>query len=164
MITAIVLMFMGYYPTMWMRYIAGFLFGFHGGFYFMIMTPILINNWFARRKGLAMGISDVEFGNRRCNPFAVDRASDPGYRLAARLCVHRYTGHSADHAVGCLRLPPQARRKGLKPFGWREEDEVNEENKEGFVKAGVPQRYAYKSISFICRVRFHRLYRGVLDV
>lgn len=153
MITAIVLMFMGYYPYMWMRYIAGFLFGFSGGFYFMIMTPVLINNWFARKKGLVMGIAMASSGVGAAilSPLLTLIIQAIGWQLA-----YVFTGMLVmvlimPWVIFVFRLKPED--KDLRPFGWQSEDDEGEK-KNGNPKSGVPEKRSVRTVSFFCACAF----------
>ncbi len=153
-ICAVVLMFMGYYPYMWMRYIAGFIFGFCGGMFFMTMTPILINNWFKKRKGLAMGIAMASSGVGAAilSPAITALVGSIGWQLTY-MCVGIFVMVVIlpwDLLV--FRLKPAD--KGLKPFGWEEGDDEKEALSAEILKPGVPAKYSIKTISFICACCF----------
>jgi MFS family permease len=153
-ICALTLAFMGYYPFMWVRYIAGFIFGFCGGFFFMIMTPILINNWFIKRKGLAMGIAMASSGVGAAilSPLITVLIANIGWQLSY-VCVGIF--------VMCVILPwnflvfrLKPEDKGLKPFGWEAGDDELLEKEKKSLKPGIPSRFAVKTVSYICACGF----------
>jgi MFS family permease len=149
-ICAITLALMGFYPFMWCRYIAGFVFGFCGGFFFMIMTPVLINNWFMRRKGLAMGIAMASsgVGAAALSPLVTILIANIGWQLSY-VCLGVFVlAVILPWNFLVFRLEPKD--KGLKPFGWKPgDDELLAEEKES-TKSGVPSRFAVRTVSFIC--------------
>jgi MFS family permease len=153
-ICALTLAFMGYYPFMWCRYIAGFIFGFSGGFFFMIMTPILINNWFVRRKGLAMGIAMASsgVGAAMLSPLITILVAYIGWQLAY-VCVGIFVMIMIlPWNFLVFRLEPND--KGLKPFGWKLEDNKSLAHKKESLKPGIPSRFAVRTISYICACAF----------
>ncbi len=148
LITATILMLMGYYPAMWARNIGGFLFGFSGGFYFMVMTPILVNNWFAKRKGLALGIAEASsgIGAAILSPLITLLIQAIGWQLAY-VCTGLFVmALILPWVIFVFRLKPE--EKGLKPYGWVFDEEDASQGKG--ISAGVPEKYSVRTLSFIC--------------
>jgi MFS family permease len=149
LITACILMFMGYYPSMEIRNIGGFLFGFSGGFYFMVMTPILVNNWFVKRKGLALGIAEASSGVGAAilSPLITLLIQAVGWQLAY-VCTGLFViVLILPWVFFVFRLKPE--EKGLKPYGWTPENKDANATK-GARASGVPEKYSVRTISFIC--------------
>ncbi|MDR0514769.1 MAG: MFS transporter [Coriobacteriaceae bacterium] len=153
-ICALALAFMGFYPFMWMRSVAGFLFGFCGGFFFMIMSPILINNWFIRRKGLAMGIAMASSGVGAAilSPLITILIAHIGWRYAY-VCVAAFVMAAIlPWSLLVFRLKPED--KGLKPFGYQADEETALSREQGRLKPGIPSRFAIKTVSYVCACGF----------
>jgi len=154
-LTAVILMCMGYYPYMWMRYVAGFMFGFSGGFYFMIMTPTLINNWFARRKGLAMGIAMASSGVGAAilSPLITLLIQNVGWQLAYVLTGVFVMVLILPWAVFVFRFKPED--MGLRPYGWQTDGAGGSvESSAQSHERGVPSHIAIKTVSFFCVCAF----------
>jgi MFS family permease len=137
-----------------MRYIAGFIFGFCGGFFFMIMTPILVNNWFVRRKGLAMGISMASSGVGAAilSPLITLLIAQVGWQLAY-VCLGVFVMVIIlPWDIFVFRLKPED--KGLKPFGWKAGDDEAQAKSKNALKPGIPARRAVKTASYICACCF----------
>ena len=149
-ICALALAFMGYYPAMWCRYIAGFLIGFDGGFFFMTMTPILINNWFMRRKGLAMGIAmaSSSVGAAILSPLITAMIQAIGWQLSYVVVAIIVLVLILPFDILVFRRTPA--EIGLKPYGWTAEGAAEAAAEASRKKAGVPYRFALVSVSFIC--------------
>jgi len=149
-ICALALAFMGYYPAMWCRYIAGFLIGFDGGFFFMTMTPILINNWFMKRKGLAMGIAmaSSSVGAAILSPMITAMIQAIGWQMTYVVVAIIVCVLILPFSLFVFRRTPA--ELGLKPYGWTEEAAAAEKADHAKLKAGVPYKFALGSISFIC--------------
>lgn len=149
-ICAVALAFMGYYPDMLWRKVAGFLFGFNGGFFFMTMTPILINNWFVRKKGLAMGIAMCSSGVGAAilSPFVTYLIQTIGWQLAYVVVAAIVLILILPFSIFVFRRRPA--ELGLKPYGWDQLSEEAEKKEAKILKAGVPYKVAVVSISFIC--------------
>ncbi len=146
---SLLLIFMGYYPSTLVRNIAGFTTGFSGGFFFMIMTPVLINNWFIKRKGLAIGIAMASsgIGAAILSPLITLLIAAVGWQLA-----YVYTGLFVmvlilPWDIFVFRLRPED--IGLKPFGW-EESCTFEQTSDHLDRSGVPYSRAIRTFSFIC--------------
>jgi MFS family permease len=144
---------MGYYPTMFIRNIAGFVFGFCGGFWFMIMTPILINNWFAKRKGLVMGIamSSSGIGAALLSPLITLVIETVGWQSA-----YLFTGL----LVIVMVLPwtyfvfrEKPSDLNLRPFGWEAPEKISGkgggDRQSVNVKQGITYVRARKTPAFI---------------
>ena len=149
-VCAIALAFMGYYPAMWCRNIAGFVFGFNGGFFFMTMTPILINNWFMKKKGLAMGIARASSGVGAAilSPLITYLIHTIGWQLSYVVVAVIVLVLIEPFAIFVFRRTPQ--ELGLVPYGWTKEDEEKQREEALKDRAGVPYKIALVSVSFIC--------------
>jgi MFS family permease len=148
-IGSLMLMLMGYYPAMWMRNIAGFIVGFSGGFYFMIMTPVLINNWFIKRKGLAIGIAMASSGVGAAilSPLITLLIAAIGWQLSYVCTGLLVMLLILPWDIGVFHLKPED--IGLKPFGWEEADALEETSK-NLDRSGIPYARAIKTLSFLC--------------
>lgn len=149
-VCAVALAFMGYYPAMWCRKVAGFIFGFSGGFFFMTMTPILINNWFVKKKGLAMGIamSSSGVGAAILSPLITFLIQNIGWQMSYVVVAIIVLILILPFSIFIFRRTPE--EIGLKPYGWSQEGEEHARNNAEELKAGVPYKVAVVSVSFIC--------------
>jgi MFS family permease len=158
-ITAVGFMLMGYYPEMWMRYAFSLAQGFCGGFYFMIMTPVLINNWFIRRKGLALGMamSASSLGAAILAPIITHVIDLWGWQAA-----YAFTGTLVlvliiPWVLFVFRETPA--EIGLKPYGWqtladKNESTTKQESAKRGKQEGVPSKKAVPTISFFAAAAF----------
>lgn len=147
---------MSFYTEPWQWWISGVIFGLAGAFIFVMPAPILINNWFKKRRGMALGIgmSFSGIGGAILSPVFASVIEAVGWR----------TGYLvAAVIIGLLVLPftmfvfkYKPEDMGLKPYGWTEEDERIAEGLKRTKRAipGVPVSRAVKSIPFICMFLF----------
>lgn len=112
---------MGLFTQVWQWYLTGGIMGLAGAFSFLQVTPILLNNWFARRTGFAVGLAFVfsGLGGALFNPLLAMLIQSLGWRIS-------YGINAAAAAVivlpATLLLVYQPADKGMKPYGWQRGD------------------------------------------
>jgi len=157
---------MGLYNHIWQWWISGAVFGVCGAFIFVMPAPVLINNWFKKRRGLALGIgmSFSGIGGAILSPaFAAIIEAVGTLPGVDAISSWRYGYFIAAGIIAVLVLPWtlfvfkfKPADKGLKPYGWTEADERLSEEIKRTKKAipGVSARKAIWTIPFICMFVF----------
>lgn len=148
---------MGSFTKVWQWYIAGAVMGFFLPPVYMIMPPIILSNWFVKKRGLVIGIAMAfsGIGGAVMNPLIAHIIQDFGWRFA-------YVANAVIAGVVILpflmfvvRLHPAD--KGLKPYGSEEQSEPNEPkapdlNSVDVSRRGVLREDALRSPSFVFMV------------
>lgn len=153
-LTAAAVFAMGWYNEIWQWWASGVVFGFCGSFIFVIPTPILIGNWFHKRKGIALGISMAfsGIGGAVFSPIFTFLIQEFGWRNAYMMAGVIIAIIVLPWTLFVFKLKPED--KGLLPYGY---DANTEEEKKKVVAeslTGVPAKKAYKSGSFWCMFLF----------
>ncbi|HBT94995.1 MAG TPA: hypothetical protein DEB24_02300 [Coriobacteriia bacterium] len=147
---------MYFYTEAWHWWISGIIFGTAGSFIFIVPAPILITNWFKKRRGLALGFA-------MCFSGIGGAILSPIYTMVIEAFGWRNGYLVAAVIVGLMVIPWTAfvfkfkpENIGLRAYGWSEEDEriaadvqVNQKT-----TPGVPVSKALKTIPFVCLFLF----------
>lgn len=119
-LTALGVFLMGTYSEVWQWWISGLMFGCFGSFIFVIPAPLIINNWFQKRTGIAMGIA-MSFSGIGAAILA------PVFTLIIQAIGWRSAYMVASIIIACLILPWtlfvfrfRPEDMGLKPYGYEE--------------------------------------------
>ncbi len=147
---------MGFYTDPWQWWLSGVVFGLAGSFIFVVPAPILIGNWFAKRKGFALGVS-MSFsgiGGAVFSPVFTLFIEAFGWRNAYLLAAAVMAACVLPWTMFVFKLHPSD--IGMKPYGLTAEDEDRERLREQSRKgvAGVPASQAVKSVPFVCMFLF----------
>ena len=147
-LTAAAVFAMGFYNEPWQWWVSGVVFGLAGSFIFVIPTPILIGNWFHKRKGVALGIamSFSGIGGAIFSPIFTLLIQTFGWRTAYMMagviiavCVLPWT-------MFVFKLHPSD--KGMLPYGYDPAKEEETKKAAEEAQSGVPAKKALKSFSF----------------
>ncbi|MEG0303615.1 MFS transporter [Gordonibacter sp.] len=146
---------MGLYNQPWQWWVSGVIFGLAGSFIFVVPAPILIDNWFAKRKGLALGVamSFSGIGGAILSPLFTLLIQSFGWRSAYFMAAGMIALLVLPWTLFVFKLRPSD--IGLKPYGWTEQHEAAERQRpvQGGL-AGVPLRKALKTVPFVCMFLF----------
>jgi len=135
---------MFFYTEPWQWWISGALFGIFGGFVIIVPGPILIENWFFKRKGFAMGLAMCASGvggaifSIVCNSFI----SAYGWRMAYVLTAIVVALVSLPWTMFVFRFKPAD--MGLKPYGWNKNASVESAAN----RPGLPKKVAIRTLAF----------------
>ncbi len=147
----------GLYTDVWMWYISGFIYGLAGSFIFVMPVPILIGNWFFKRRALVLGVVSCfsGIGGALLAPLFTFFINEFGWRNAYFIAAIVICVMVLPFTLFVFRFKPED--MGLKPYGWSEEEEKKQAAKEhtriavGSAKSGVvASRVAVISVPFIC--------------
>jgi MFS family permease len=147
----------GLYTEVWQWYISGFIFGLAGSFIFVMPVPILIGNWFFKRRALVLGIVSCfsGIGGALLSILFTFFINEFGWR----------TAYFASALVICIMVLPftlfvfrfKPEDMGLNPYGWSEEEARKQiEQKHSKAAAAGPNagvvanRVAVFSLPFLC--------------
>ncbi|MDR3315162.1 MAG: MFS transporter [Coriobacteriales bacterium] len=155
-LTCIAFALCGLYTEVWMWYISGFIYGLAGSFIFVIPVPILMGNWFFKRKALMLGIAMAfsGIGGALLAPLFTFFINEFGWRNAYFLSAIVMAVLVLPWTLFVFRFKPED--MGLKPYGWSEEAAEaqaakNREKAITSVSAGVKaSSKAVLSVPFIC--------------
>lgn len=102
-------------PWQWDLY--GITYGACGGFFLFLGVPTIINRWFARRNGLAIGIASTGIGvlGALCNPLTQTLITAYGWQTARIIMSLACTVVSVGLTALLLRPSPQS--MGILPYG-----------------------------------------------
>lgn len=147
---------MSFYSESWQWWISGAVLGLAGAFIFVMPAPILINNWFKKKRGLAIGIgmSFSGIGGAILSPVFAAIIQAIGWRNGYLVAAAIVAVLVLPFTLFVFKYKPED--KGLKPYGWSEEDEELERTLKGEKKTmpGVPASKALKTIPFVCMFLF----------
>jgi len=142
---------MGFYDRSWQWWVSGIVFGLAGSFIFVVPAPILIDNWFHRRKGLALGVamSFSSIGGAILAPAFTILIQSFGWRTAYLIAACIMALLVLPWTAFVFKLHPED--VGETPYGY---DGTLEEDKGERILSGVPLKSAVKSVSFVCMFLF----------
>jgi len=147
-LTAAAVFAMGFYNQPWQWWISGVVFGFCGSFIFVIPTPILIGNWFHKRKGVALGIamSFSGIGGAVFSPIFTMLIQTLGWRTAYMIAAVIMAVCVLPFTMFVFKLHPSD--KNMLPYGFDPEKAEEAAKADAEQKSGVPAKKAFKSFSF----------------
>lgn len=135
------------FTTLTHWYIAGAVLGACYAFIMYLPIPILINNWFDKKVGLALGIA-VAFASiwaAFTNPFGSMFIAEYGWRTARIILGGAAWVMAMPFIIFVIRYKPAD--MGLKPYGY--EEGISQANINGEL-AGVTASAAIRSVPFYC--------------
>ena len=142
---------MAFYNEPWQWWISGVVIGVGGGFIFLMPAPILINNWFQKRRGLALaiGMSFSGIGGAILSPVFTAIIEAFGWRFGYMIGAAILAVLVLPFTIFVIKYKPED--KGLKPYGWSEEDErlALELAAEKKTIPGVPASKAIRTVPFV---------------
>lgn len=145
----------GTYTESWMWYISGGVFGIAGSFIFVMPVPILIGNWFFKRRALMLGLAMCfsGIGGALLSPLFTFFINELGWRDAYFVSALVICVLVLPFTLFVFRFKPED--MGLKPYGWSEEEEAKQAEKEKGKAAGancgvVASRKILLTVPFIC--------------
>lgn len=128
--------------ALWAFYIAGFFLGIGSAFLIYLAIPVLITNWFAKKTGLAMGMSFSAAGiaSAMASPLITWSISQFGWRPAYGACAIFMAAISLPFTLLIVRSTPM--ELGLAPYG------AGEYVSAASYESGIPLKAALGTISF----------------
>ncbi len=113
---------MAFFNKLWQWYVASVFYGFAGGFLFLNLSPILLTNWFYRKRGFAVGMAMAfsGLGGIVMNPLGNAMIAAQGWRSAYLL----FAGIGAICILPFTLFVLQRRPEdvGARPYGEMQED------------------------------------------
>jgi MFS family permease len=147
-LTALGVALMSTYTQSWQWWISGLMFGCFGSFIFVIPVPLIINNWFSERVGIAMGIA-MSFSGIGAAVLG------PVFTLIIQAIGWRGAYLAAAAIIVCLILPWtlfvlrfRPEDKGLKPYGYKETESAAAPSDAPVALPGMSARKALKTPVF----------------
>lgn len=109
---------MSVYTQVWQWYVAGVIQGLLGAFVFLAPAPIILNNWFYKRAGFAVGLAMAfsGLGGVVFNPIISGVIESSGWRVAYVAYALMAAVVSLPFLIFLMRYKPED--MGLKPYGW----------------------------------------------
>lgn len=139
---------MSQYTEVWQWYISGAVLGVAGCFCFLIPGPVILGNWFVKKTGFVVGIAMSFSGISAAigNPVIAALIANMGWRptylavaVVTAIIVLPFT-------LFVLRFKPED--KGMKPYGYEEVPEGDQQAAVDAAVTGVSAKRALKSVSF----------------
>lgn len=155
-LVAVAVAAMSFYTAAWQWWVSGVVLGLAGSFIFVVPTPILIDNWFKKRRGLALGIamSFSGIGGAVLSPIFASMIQATGWRASYLVVAVVISVLVLPWTLFVFKLHPED--IGMKPYGWSEELELEERKRlaENRAVPGVPLKKAIKTVPFACMFLF----------
>jgi len=135
------------FTMQWQWNVYGVISGIFGGFMMYIPVPMLINNWFTKRKGIALGFAAafVNIVPAICNPIITAQMAVYGWRTVRVALAIISFFLATPITLWLVRKSPA--QKGLKPYGADDESIKAPKDVEA-VTVGVTSARAMKSPAF----------------
>lgn len=137
---------MSTYTYVWQWYISGAVYGLAGAFIFMIPATVLIENWFDKKRGTALGITQCFSGIGGAifpilGTFLINMY---GWRISYVIIAIICAAIVLPWTIFVFKFKPAD--KGLKPYGY--EEIKAEDGAIRSVSPGVPAKVALTSVAF----------------
>ena len=112
-----------FFQELWQWYIANAIRGAAGAFLYMVMSPIILNQWFRRKVGLAVGVAMAfsGVGGAVMSPVGTWMIGVWGWRTATLLVAA--VSFLVTVPASLLVLHARPADIGMKPYGWEEGDD-----------------------------------------
>ena len=140
---------MSTYHHLWQWYLSGLMIGLSGGFVFLVPGPVVLSNWFLKRRGLAIGVAGMGIciGAAVMGPVGDFLITHYGWRLSYIILAAICCVLVLPWTLFVIRYSPEI--CGKKPYGW--EPAMSEDGCEDSSSGvGVPFKKAAFSLSFLC--------------
>jgi MFS family permease len=145
----------GFYTAVWQWYISGAIFGLVGNFVLMIPTQVLMENWFYKKRGTALGIAMAfsGIGGAVASPVATALIGAVGWRTSYIIIGIVIMVVVLPWILCFFDRTPQ--EVGLLPYGYNKDEADLKEAEEAMEdKPGVMLKTAIKSLPFVCLFLF----------
>ncbi|HRX59030.1 MAG TPA: MFS transporter [Eubacteriales bacterium] len=108
---------MAFFSKLWQWYVASVFYGFAGGFLFLNMSPILLTNWFFKRRGFAVGMAMAfaGLGGIVMNPLGNALIESLGWRAAYLIFAGIGAACILPFTLFVLKRRPED--AGVRPYG-----------------------------------------------
>ena len=139
---------MGFYTEVWMFYITGAIYGIAGAPIMVVASTVLVTNWFDKKRGLALGISQCfsGIGGAIFPLVSIAIAEQLGWRMTYPIIAMISLVLTVPWTAFVFRAKPE--EMGLKPYGYEETAEISPGVKGKSVMAGISAKLALASIAF----------------
>jgi len=149
---------MGTFTEIWQWYAAGAVMGFFLPPVYFVIPPIILSNWFVKKRGFVTGLalSFSGVGGVLMNPILARLIQEFGWRTAYWLNAVIAGVVVLPFLIFMIRLHPD--EKGVKPYGYEEpKEDAGQGDKQPSVAlsdqpTGVPTAVAVRSTSFVFMV------------
>lgn len=137
---------MYFYTELWQWYFSGVLMGICMSCV-LVVIPVILNNWFADKNGLVIGIAMAASGLAGAvfSPVLSSLITSMGWRKTA--VFNGVVSFLIIVIPTLLLLVKTPEEKGMKPYGWKEKTEVSTESEK---KVGNKSYKIPKSVSVMC--------------
>ena len=144
---------MSVYTQLWQWYASGIVFGLCGTFCFILPTPLMIGNWFNKRRGLVLGIamSFSGIGTAIWSPLFTFLIQNFGWRITYVLVACIMAVLVLPWTMFVFRYRPSD--MGLQPYGVKTDEAIPRTDKgttDPKFLSGVPVKAAVFSTPFAC--------------
>ncbi len=138
---------MGLMTEIWQWYLAGVVLGISGALVFVVASTVLIENWFIKKRGTALGIAmcGSGIGGVIFPILGTWLIGEIGWRMAYPAIAVIICILVLPWTLFVFRLHPED--MGLKPYGADEAESVEEERKDIH---GMPAKKALFTLAFVC--------------
>ena len=138
---------MGLMTELWQWYVGGIVLGISGALVFVVASTVLIENWFTKKRGTALGIAmcGSGIGGVIFPILGTWLIGEIGWRLAYPSIALIICVLVLPWTLFVFRLHPE--EMGLKPYGADEGETVEEEAKDIH---GMPAKKAIVTLAFVC--------------
>lgn len=138
---------MGLMTELWQWYVGGIVLGISGALVFVVASTVLIENWFTKKRGTALGIAmcGSGIGGVIFPILGTWLIGEIGWRLAYPSIALVICVLVLPWTLFVFRLHPE--EMGLKPYGADEGETVEEEAKDIH---GMPAKKAIVTLAFVC--------------
>ncbi len=138
---------MGLMTELWQWYVGGIVLGISGALVFFVASTVLIENWFTKKRGTALGIAmcGSGIGGVIFPILGTWLIGEIGWRLAYPSIALVICVLVLPWTLFVFRLHPE--EMGLKPYGADEGETVEEEAKDIH---GMPAKKAIVTLAFVC--------------
>lgn len=136
------------YHNVYMWYIAGAIQGLLGAFIFLVPAPLILNNWFHKKSGFAIGLAMAfsGFGGIVFNPIISAALASWGWRTAYLVYAGLAAVVSLPFLIFVIRYKPED--LGMKPYGYDPNEAAGRDAAPELSKGGVLAADALKSPVF----------------
>ncbi len=137
---------MSTYHYVWEWYLSGVVYGIAGAFVFVVAATVLVENWFDKKRGLALGITQCfsGIGGAAFPIIGTLMINQVGWRMTYLILAIVAAVLVLPWTLFVLKFKPED--KGLKPYGY--EGRTDKAGEQISVSPGVPAKKALLTIAF----------------
>lgn len=144
----------GFMSSIWGWYLFSIPLSLGGTLIMVIVGPVIINQWFTKKQGLALGVLNAASGATGAitQPFISRLIASEGWRFSYIAVGVAAIIISIPVILLLIKKPPH--EQGIEPYGADEENELTEETGTDVANTGIAIEVARKNFSFYALVLF----------